>query len=308
VTGAHDRVTGITGGGETISGNLVVDAIGRASHSPQWLEALGYSKPHEERVEVGVAYTTRHFRRRPSDLDGDLAAMIPPTPRGKRGGAILAQEGDRWVVTLITHFGGNAPSDLPGFIEFASSLPAPYIHDVIRGAEALGDAAATRFPANTRRYYEKLDRFPEGYLVFGDAISSFNPIYGQGMSVAALEAVQLKDTLAEGGSNLAKRFFKRAGRIVDVPWTVATGNDLRMREATGRRSPGLNFINWYMSKLHKAAHQDAVASLAFHRVSNLLAPPQSVMAPAVALRVIRSSLRTKGKIPGDRLARVAAGE
>jgi 2-polyprenyl-6-methoxyphenol hydroxylase-like FAD-dependent oxidoreductase len=308
VTDAQGRVTGITGGGETISANLVVDATGRASHSPQWLAALGYSKPHEERVEIGVAYTTRHFRRRPKDLDGILAAIIPPTPLGKRGGVIVAQEGDRWIVTYTTHFGSSAPSDLPGFIEFASSLPAPYIHEVVRGAEPLGDAAATRFPASTRRYYEKLDRFPEGYLVFGDAISSFNPVYGQGMSVAALEAVELKDTLAKGSSNLARRFFRRAGRVVDGPWTIAAGNDLRMREATGRRSPGLNFINWYMSKLHKAAHQDAVASLAFHRVANLLAPPQSVMAPAVALRVIRSSLRTKGKVPGDRLARVAAGE
>jgi hypothetical protein len=245
---------------------------------------------------VGVAYTTRHFRRRPTDLNGDAVAVIPPTPEGKRGGVMIAQEGDRWIVSLTTHFGNMPPPDVPGFIEFTSSLPAPYIHDVIRNAEPLGEAATARFPASTRRYYEKLDRFPEGYLVFGDAISSFNPVYGQGMSVAGLEAMELKAALSQGSSNLAKRFFKKAGKVVDGPWTIAAGNDLRMPEATGRRSAGLRFINWYMSKLHKTAHHDAAASLAFHRVANLVAPPQSVLSPAVALRVMSNSMRRRARV------------
>jgi len=293
--GQH-RVTGILGEGETIAATFVVDATGRASHSPQWLEVLGYPRPREECMQVGVAYTTRHFRRLPTDLNGDYVAIIPPTPEGKRGGVILAQEGDRWVVTLITHFSNSAPGDLPGFIEFASSIPAPYIYEVIRHAEPLDEAVTGRFPASTRRYYEKLDRFPEGYLVFGDAISSFNPIYGQGMSVAALEAMELKATLEQGSSNLARRFFKKAGRVVDGPWTTAAGNDLRMPEVTGRRSSGLRFINWYMSKLHKTAHHDAAASLAFHRVANLLAPPQSVLSPGVALRVLSNSMRRNSTV------------
>ena len=246
VADGQHRVTGILGKGETIPATLVVDTTGRASHSPQWLEALGYPRPLEECIQVGVAYTTRHFRRRPTDLNGDAVAVIPPTPEGKRGGVMIAQEGDRWIVSLTTHFGNIPPPDVPGFIEFASSLPAPYIHDVIRHAEPLGEAATARFPASTRRYYEKLDRFPEGYLVFGDAISSFNPVYGQGMSVAALEALELKATLEQGSSNLARRFFKKAGRVVDGPWTIAAGNDLRMPEATGRRSAGLRFINWHV--------------------------------------------------------------
>jgi hypothetical protein len=124
-------------------------------------------KPVEERVEVALAYMTRFFRRRPEHLGGDIAAIIPPTPNGKRGGVMLAQEGERWTVTLIGHFGEVAPPELDGFIAFSRTIPAPYIYEVIKDAEPASEPEAMRFPATVRRRYEKLDRFPEGYLVFG---------------------------------------------------------------------------------------------------------------------------------------------
>jgi hypothetical protein len=244
-------------------------------------------------VEVALAYTTSFFRRRVEDLNGDGAALVPPTPEGKRGGVMLAQEGDRWTLTLIGHFGQAAPPELEGFIEYARTLPAPFIYDVIRNAEPLGDPVSARFPASVRRRYEKLRRFPEGYLVFGDAISSFNPIYGQGMSASALEAVELGKILAESTNNLAIRFFQRAAKVVDMPWAIAVGNDLRMKETVGPRNAGTSIINWYMSKLHHAAHHDPVPALAFHLVGNLLAPPPSVMHPRVAWRVLLGNLRPR---------------
>jgi hypothetical protein len=283
------RVTGIRVSGDIQLADLTVDATGRGSHSPQWLEAAGYPKAPEERVEIALGYTTRFFRRSRQDLNGDVAAMIPPTPSGKRGGVILAQEGDRWTVTLIAHFGNYPPTELEGFIEFARTLPAPYVHEVIRQAEPLGPPASTRFPASVRRRYEVLDRFPEGYLVFGDAISSFNPIYGQGMSAAALQSVELGKVLAETSGDPAKRFFARAAKVTDIPWSIAVGNDLRMPETVGPRNAGVNFINWYISKLHRAAHFDPIPALAFHQVGNLLAPPPSVIHPRIAWRVLRGS-------------------
>ena len=287
------RITGIQIAGEVLPAEIVMDATGRGSHSPQWLEVLGYRKPQEERVEIALGYTTRFFRRRPQDMNGDMGAVIPPTPHGKQGGVMLAQEGDRWTVTLVSHFGNYAPAELDGFIEFARNLPAPYIYDVIRDAEPQGDAASARFPASVRWRYEKLQRFPEGYLVIGDAICSFNPVYGQGMSVAALESEQLAETLADGSGNVAKRFFARAAKVVDNPWSVAVGNDLRMPETIGPRNASVKFINWYMAKLHKAAHHDEVPSLAFHRVANLLAAPPSVMHPRVAARVLWGNMRSR---------------
>ncbi len=290
-----DRVNGVAIGEEVIAADLVVDATGRGSHTPQWLENMGFPRPAEESVQVAVGYATRFFRRERLHLGGDTAVIIPPTPTGKRGGVMLAQEGDRWTVTLIAHFGNYPPEELAGFVDYARTLPAPYIHEVVSQAEPLGEPASARFPASVRRRYEAVARFPEGYLVIGDAMCSFNPIYGQGMSVSALEAVALQKCLALGVSNLAGRFFATAAKVVDIPWGIAVGNDLRMKEAVGKRTAGLRFINWYMSKLHKAAHTDEVPALAFHRVGNLLAPPESIMHPRVMGRVLLGNLTNRGE-------------
>jgi 2-polyprenyl-6-methoxyphenol hydroxylase-like FAD-dependent oxidoreductase len=301
------RVSGLKiAGAESPTADLVVDATGRGSHSPQWLEAIGFPKPHEERVEIAVAYATRLFRRCATDLNGDSVIVIPPTPAGKRGGAMLGQEGGRWTVTLVSHFGNAPVAELGAFIDFSKTLPAPYIHEVIRAAEPLCDGAVTRFPASVRHRYEQLEKFPEGYLVIGDAISSFNPIYGQGMSSSALQAMELGKTLAAGSHNLARRFFKGAAKVVDMPWSIAVSNDLRMPETTGPRNAGVNFVNWYVSRLHRAAHHDQIAALAFLRVANLLAPPPSVMHPKIVLRVAKGNIfRPRSSAPLTKAASVS---
>jgi len=285
-TADRSRITGVLCGDEAIAADLVVDTMGRGSKGSKWLEGLGYAQPVEERVEIALAYTTRFFCRRAHHLNGDLGTIIAPTPLGKRGGVMIAQEGNRWTVTLIAHFVPRAPLELDGFIEYAKGLPAPYIYEVVKDAEPLDEGCSARFPASVRQRYEKLERFPAGFLVLGDAISSFNPIYGQGMSVACLEAEQLDRTLGEQPRVLYKPFFERVAKVVDNPWSVAVGNDLRMPEAVGPRNAGVNFVNWYMARLHRAAHRDAELSKSFHLVSNLLARPPSVMHPRLAARVL----------------------
>jgi flavin-dependent dehydrogenase len=295
-----DRVTGVrvhggrNGGDATVTGDLIVDATGRGSQSPIWLDRAGFPRPKEEAVRVGLGYTTRIYRRQPDHLNGDLAVICPSAPPQRRGGVALAMEGDRWMVTLFGMLGDHPPTDPEGFIAFAKTLPAPDIHSVVTGAEALSDPVPFKFPQSTRRHYELLDRFPEGYLVFGDAVCSFNPIYGQGMSSAALQAAELQKCLLTGDSELAKRFFKAATTVVDAPWTMAVGGDLRYDEVEGQRSGMVKFVNWYIGKLHIAAAGDPKVALAFHRVANLLDPPPSLMQPSIALRILQGNLKRPG--------------
>ncbi len=290
------QVSGVRIGNQILAADLVVDASGRGSHAADWLADLGYTAPPQEKVEISLGYATRWFRRRPERgvAGGNVIAVVPPTPDGKRGGVVLAQEGDRWTVTLVSHFQSSPPLDLPGFIEFARTLPSQVIYELVKDAEPVSDGIPARMQSSLRRRYERLRCFPKGFLVFGDAICSFNPIYGQGMSVSALEAVALDAELCRAGARakapLAQRFFAEAGKLVDIPWSIAVGNDLRMPETVGHRTAGGRFINWYVAKLHRAAQTDTSCALAFHRVANLLEPPPSLMRPATAWRVLKANL------------------
>jgi 2-polyprenyl-6-methoxyphenol hydroxylase-like FAD-dependent oxidoreductase len=293
VTGVRMRRQGSDDGEETLTADLVVDAGGRGSRTPGWLEALGYQPPEEEQVKIGIGYASRFYRRSPEDFGGALGFFAAPAPDApyKRGGVALAQEGDRWLVTLAGYLGDHATPDEEGFLAYAKSFWTPAIYDVIKKAEPLGEIATYKYQANQRRHYERLGRFPGGLLVFGDAICSFNPIYGQGMTVAALETVALRECLAEGIAGLPQRFFQRASKMVDVPWSIAVGGDLRVREVEGPRPPMVRFINWYVGKLQVAARHDPAVVLAFQKVNNLMAPPPSILAPQIAARVLRENLR-----------------
>jgi 2-polyprenyl-6-methoxyphenol hydroxylase-like FAD-dependent oxidoreductase len=279
---------------ETLNGDLVVDASGRGSRSPAWLEALGYARPAEEQVRVNAAYATRLYQRRADHADGALVVNITAAPPNRRMGVMLAIEADRWIVTLAGYLGDHPPSDPQGFEEFARGLPAPDIYHIIRAAQPLSDPLPAKYPASIRRRYDLLERFPAGYLVFGDALASFNPVYGQGMSVAALEAAALRESLAYGSHDLARRFFRAAGSTVEIAWRLATGGDLRFAEVEGQRTALQTLINRYLVGLHRAAQHDPELVSAFGVVINLLAPPASLLHPRLALRVLLGNLRLAG--------------
>jgi 2-polyprenyl-6-methoxyphenol hydroxylase-like FAD-dependent oxidoreductase len=290
------RITGVVTEDRTIEADIVVDGTGRGSRSGVWLEALGFRPAREEKVEVQLVYTTRAFRLK--HVPEDKFMVIAPTPDGKRGGVMAMQENDLWIVTLFGHFGIVAPQDLTGFVEYARTLPSPLIYDAIRNADPVTEPVNFRFPASTRRHYEELRRFPDGYLVFGDAICSFNPIYGQGMSATALQAEALHQTLNDGLDDLAPRFFARAARVIDNPWNIAVGGDLKMPETVGPRTTSANLINWYISKVHQCAHSDPAVAVAFCHVAQLLESPSSLMRPRILLPVLTDAVWRKLKPAG----------
>jgi 2-polyprenyl-6-methoxyphenol hydroxylase-like FAD-dependent oxidoreductase len=296
----HSTITGIRfhqrseNNAETsLNADLIVDASGRRSLSPVWLENLGYEKPQEEQLKVDISYTTRLYRRQPEDLQGDKVVMIPASSPSWRSGVIVAQEQERWIVSLGGYFGDRAPTDEQGFLEFAKSLPAQDIYELIKHAEPLSEAIPYKFPSSQRRHYEKLQRFPQGYLVFADAICSFNPVYGQGMTVAAMEAMKLQDCLSQGSQDLPQRFFRSTSQIIDIAWSMAVDADLRIPQVQGQRTLVKNLINWYLSKLEIAAQRDAQLTVAFIKVLHFMASPTSLFAPWIMFRVLLGNLWTK---------------
>ena len=294
VTGVHLA----TGG--ALAADLVVDASGRGSRAPAWLEALGYAKPVEEQIKIDVGYVTRIFRRRPTDLNGNLATFITPTaPVETRVGFIVAMEGDRWIVSLGGWLGDHAPTELGSWIEFARSLAAPDIYDMVKAAEPIGDAVVHKIPTNQRRHYEALQRSPAGFVVMGDALCAFNPVYGQGMTVAAFEAQALEQTLAENPdlADLHRRFFAKAAKIVDIPWSMATGEDFRYPTIAGKRPTGTAFLHRFMARVHFVARHDQLVCRTFFEVANMLKPPTALFAPAILWRVLTGGQKTQlGKI------------
>ena len=292
------RVTGVCvepseGKPSELSADLVLDASGRGSRTPAWVESLGYPPAAEETVEVGISYTTHTFERRPGDARSSIAVIIgvvPPTQL--RFGVALVMEGDRWMVTLGGFLGEHAPSDPEGFTTFAKSLSAPDIYELVRERAPLSEVATYKFPANRRRRYDRLARFPEGYLVIGDGLCSFNPIYGQGMSVAALEAEALGQCLQRSQSDAGSRplwklFFERAAQIADMAWALAASADLANDGVTGQKPPGFPVVNWYMGRVQNLASRDEGVCRAFFNVSNLLASPTTLFNPRIAVKVLR---------------------
>jgi 2-polyprenyl-6-methoxyphenol hydroxylase-like FAD-dependent oxidoreductase len=289
------RVTGLrirqTGRQPTdLDAALVIDASGRSSKSPEWLHHLGYEMPPVETVDVNIGYTTRTFKRRPHDLNGDVGAIIAPHPsHQKRVGFILAMEHERWIVSIGGWLGNHAPTDPQGFLDFASTLSRPDIYDVIKDAEPLTDAVTYVFPSNQRRRYERLGRFPEGYLVAGDAVCSFNPVYGQGMSVAALEGLALDKCLSSqrAVAGFWQPFFRSIARIIDTPWMIAAGSDFAFPGVIGPKAAGTDLVNWYLERVHRSASTNRVVCRAFFDVANLLKPATTLFHPTVVARVAK---------------------
>jgi hypothetical protein len=196
------------------------------------------------------------------------------------------------MLTLAGILGDHPPTDADGFLAFARSLQFPDIYGAVRGGEPLDDPVGFRFPASVRHRYERLDRFPDGLLVTGDAVASFNPLYGQGMTVAALEALTLRRHLERGVEPRPRRWFRDLARVVDVPWDMSAGGDLAFPGVQGHRTAKTRLANAYLVRLHAAAAGDARLATAFIRVAGLVAPPRSLLGPGVVLRVLRNGRAT----------------
>lgn len=300
------RVTGARihrhGGGsepEVLSADLVIDATGRGSRTPVWLEELGYARPDEDKVKVDLAYTTRHYRVRRDTFGSDIAVIAAATPSHPRGALYyrLPGDGDLVELSLTGMLGDHPPTDPDGFLDYVRSLPVTEIYEAIRDAEPMDDPVTFRFPASVRRRYERLTRFPEGLLVLGDAVCSFNPVYAQGMAIAAIEAGILAEQLRANPVPAPRDFFREISAEIDSPWEFAAIADLAYEGVEGRRTAKVRMINAYVSRLQRAAVHDASLTNAFMRVAGLIDEPTALLTPGRILRTLRLANRRPGQAP-----------
>jgi 2-polyprenyl-6-methoxyphenol hydroxylase-like FAD-dependent oxidoreductase len=306
VTGVRIR-RGAVGVEETLRADLVLDATGRGGRATAWLATIGYDQPPLEQLTIHLGYATRHLRLRPGALPGHKFVAIGAEPARPTGLVLFAEEQDRWVLTLIGYDGHHPPTDPEGFLAFVETVAPPDVATAIRDAEPLDDVVAYRFPANLRRRYERLRRFPVGLLVVGDALCSTNPAYALGMSVAALQAAALQDTLASGDRDLARRFFRAAAEPVDLAWQLTIGSDLALPQVRGRRPLPVRVINAYVNRVLIAAERDRAVAERFLRVASLQDPATRLFRPSTARRVLLGNLRRRPEPTIEAATRVAIG-
>jgi 2-polyprenyl-6-methoxyphenol hydroxylase-like FAD-dependent oxidoreductase len=289
------RVSGVTlDDGTSHACELVVDATGRQARTLRWVKAAGFEPPNQSTVEVDTRYVSRTYRRLSSqDRDWKAAAIIDDIER-KRLVMVLPMEGDRWITLFGGLHGEAAPFDEAERIAYLRTFPSPMIADLLETAEPLSEPVTHRFPSSQRRHVEKLRRFPLGWVLLGDAVSSFNPIYGQGMTSAAQQAHALGECLRRGRSidrRFARRYFKAASKVVAVPWSIATGGDFAYPETKGKKPPGTDLINRYMDRVAIAAQHDDEVSLRFNQVVALVRRPEALLTPRFMLRALRAARR-----------------
>ena len=292
-----EAVTGVryeseNGASETIAADLVVDASGRGALTLALLQSIGRPLPEETTIGIDLGYATCVFAI-PDDASTDWKGIMTfgQAPQNSRGGLMLPLEGNRWMATIGGRHGDVPSGDAEGFLTYARSLRTPTIYNAISHAKRLDGVARYGFPESVRRHFERLDVFPRGLLPIGDAICRFNPVYGQGMSVAALEACLLKRLLEDLGQHsnpiaaLAPTFFAEVQTLIETPWSVAI-LDFVFPDTRGKRPADFETTLKFGIALTRLAAEDPAVHKLTVEVQHLLRPRSVYRDPALVQRVL----------------------
>jgi 2-polyprenyl-6-methoxyphenol hydroxylase-like FAD-dependent oxidoreductase len=292
------RVTGVRavcradGAERELMADVVMDAMGRGAHTPAFLDGLGYGRPVEDHIVMHTNYVSQLLRI-PANTLQEMLVDIGPAPDRPAGMFLSGYENNTWMFTVFGMAGNQPPRDLAGMLSFAEEYCPAHLFAAIRAAEPIGDVAHHHMPSSQWRRYDKMSRLPDGLLVCGDAICSFNPIYGQGMTVAALEAVALRACLRRGETNLPRRYFRASAKPVRVAWQMVASLDMAFPAVTGRRSRWLRaatrLVDWALT----ASESDPVVAVRFFRVNSLIDAPIRLLHPAFVYRAAMVTLRRR---------------
>ena len=291
IVGIHLRKA--DGTEQTHRADVVVDATGRASQLPKWLKELGLTPPREDRIDVQLRYATARFERSTAAKCDLKAAIVGASADRPRGGIAQAVENDVLQVSMA-EYNCSPPTKIAEFVDYAKTLPQPDLYNWMRGAEPIDDQVTTqRIPCTYRRHFDKLKDLPDGLLALGDSVCAFNPVYAQGMTVAAVEAETLMRCLEKGTKNLSRRFFRSIRHVTGVTWQIGSTNDLSLPQVTGKRTLQTKIIGSWINLVQRVATHDADVAEQFIRVAALLDPPTSLLQPGFAIRVLLGSLASK---------------
>jgi 2-polyprenyl-6-methoxyphenol hydroxylase-like FAD-dependent oxidoreductase len=292
VRGVRSTRDGVT---VSLDADLVVDAGGRGSRAPRWLTEMGFQTPEETTIGCDFAYSSAQFRK-PASYDAPEKVMLfgGPPPKYTSAAGIGSIEYDTWMVSLAGRFGVYPPTDEVGFFEFAKSLPTKRFYELIKDTERLTEITQHRFPTSVQRHYERLSAFPERFVILGDAVSSFNPVYGQGMSSAALQVRALQQLLSEraagtqahGLDGLGAAFFPKAAEVIASPWLLAAASDFVYPQTTGERPPNMEDGGRYFAALDTIVAEDPAVHRLVVEVFQLARPLWDLTSDPLRSRVV----------------------
>lgn len=270
--------------GVELAADLVVDCTGRGTRTPTWLASWGYGEVEEEKVDVGLAYVSGEFEAASGKVPAPGIAIYQVPPHLKRGGFAVQIERGRWQVTMFGYHGDHAPTDHEGFVAWATTLAQPTIHDALQGAKPTTALRRFTFPHQVRRRYEQLAKLPQGYVILGDAMCSFDPTFGQGMSVAALQAEQLGKLIARGKSTA--KIQAALARLAAVPWMMTSSEAHRWAETKGPEPVGASLMRRYNARIYELAGKYRDVYRVFLEVIQFEASPMALFSPQMLRRVI----------------------
>jgi 2-polyprenyl-6-methoxyphenol hydroxylase-like FAD-dependent oxidoreductase len=304
-TGINLRARHPQGGADresSLEGDLIVDTSGRDSHAPDWLKSVGFPTPDEVTVNAMAGYASRIFEPPTShkDIVNPTIVIQPSAPLNKRGCVLLPMENGLWQTLLLGAGGDYPPTDEEGFMEYARSLPDPAFYDAIKDAKPVSPIYGYRRTENRIRHYDKLPRHLENFLLMGDSVCCFNPIYGQGMSVASMESLtldtclrdHLKSHAAGDFKGLATTFQKKIAAAIAMPWQLASGEDLRWVPDHKPTLPE-RFMQWYVQQVLQATLSNQAVTEVFYRVQNMMDTPMALFRPDVMARVFITRLTAR---------------
>jgi len=289
----------------TMSADIVVDASGRGRPTLELLDGIGLPKPEETEIGIDIAYSTVVFRVPGGASPSWKGVMtLPAAPISSRGALLFSIEDNRWIVSAGANHGDAPPGDLAGFLEFLKSLRTQTIYDAVKDAQPVGEVARFVLPSSVRRHFEKLQKFPRGLLVLGDGLCRFNPVFAQGMSVAAQEAAILDQLLTSraGGPDVLEelelKYFTACHDVVETPWAVAT-SDFVFPKTRGQRPSDFELRMQYGVALTHLAAEDAAVHKLTAEVNHLLKPQSALREPELAKRVMeRMTAAAEASSPG----------